>query len=232
MVLVVNPAPGSGASGSIRADTYSHNRFGSYVRNRTIPVNPQSARQTVVRSALSQLTTRWAQTLDQDQRDAWDLYAESVVMKNHVGQDVFLTGFNHYLRSNVPRLQMAEAVVDDGPTIFELPEADPTYAFTGSEATQVLTLAYDANLAWADETGGFLMHYQGKPQNPQRTFFNGPWRLLGRTVGETGVPPASPDLIGVQYAIAELQRQWVYARILRADGRISQMFQAEIPIDA
>ena len=72
-----------------------------------------------------------------------------------------------------------------------------------------------------------MLHYQGKPQNSQRTFFGGPWRLLGRTVGETGVPPAAPDLLGVQFAIAQGQRQWVYARILRADGRISQPFRAE-----
>ena len=232
MVLLREPAPGPGASGSVGNLTYSRNRFGAYARARTNPVNPNSARQVIVRSALSQLTTRWAQTLTQDQRDAWDLYGESVGMVNRLGITIFLTGFNHYLRSNVPLLQMAEAVVDDGPTIFEIPEADPTYAVTGSEATQVLTLVYDAGLAWADETGGFMIHFQGSPQNPQRTFFNGPWRLLGRTVGETGVPPASPDLLGVQFAIAEGQRQWVYARIARADGRISQPFQVDILVAA
>ncbi|MBA7648755.1 hypothetical protein ES703_56543 [subsurface metagenome] len=232
MVLVTTPAPGPGASGSVRADTYSHNRFGYYVRNRTVPVNPNTARQQVVRSALSQLTVRWSQTLTQDQRDAWDLYGESVAMKNAVGQTVYLTGFNHYIRSNVPLIQIGGTATDDGPVIFELPEADPTLAITASEAAQQIEFTFNNALAWANETGGWMFKYQGKPQNPQRTFFGGPYRMLQAVAGDDETPPTSPEAQGVQFAIAEGQRQWAYCRIRRLDGRISEPFSANILVGA
>lgn len=222
----------SGMSGSVNGTTHSHNRFGSYMRNRTFPINPNTGRQQAVRSALTQLTTRWSQTLTQVQRDAWKLYADTVVMKNKLGDNVFLTGFNHYLRSNIPIVVIAGTIVDNGPVIFELPEADPLYAVTGTEAGQSLSLVYDAALAWATETGGYMYHYQGSPQNPQRTFFAGPWRLLGMTSGVDGAPPASPDILGVQFAIAQNQRQWVYARIQRTDGRLSEPFRADVLVGA
>lgn len=233
MVLVASGPHGSGnASGSLGPDTYSHNRFGQYVRNRTKPINPNTARQIAVRSALTTLTDRWSQTVTAVQRAAWNLYGSSVVMKNKIGEDTLLTGFNHYLRSNVPLMVIAATPVDAGPVIFELPAKDPTYAVAGSEATQVLTLTYDAAMAWATETGGYMFHYQGSPQNPQRNFFGGPWRLLGMTSGVDGAPPASPDLLGVQFAIAEGQRQWVYARIARTDGRLSEPFSADVLVGA
>lgn len=228
MVLVASGPHGSGnASGSIGPDTYSHNRFGQYVRNRTKPVNPNTALQVAVRSILTQLTQRWSQVVTAAQRTAWDLYGSSVVMKNRLGEDMLLTGFNHYLRSNVSRLQAGATIIDPGPVIFELPEADPTFAVTGSEATQLLSFAFDVNLAWIDEDDAHLIKFQGSPQNPQRNFFGGPWRLLGTIDGDSVSPPTSPDDEAVAFAIAQGQRQWVYGRIARADGRLSEPFRAD-----
>lgn len=232
MKINTGPLGATQASGSFGGGVWARNRFGMYIRNHTVPVDPASARQQTVRAAMAQLITRWSQTLTGVQRTAWALYGSSTAMKDKFGADIYLTGMNHYLRSNLCRVQGILAPIDDGPTVFEIPGEDPTYAVTGSEATQVLTLTYDATEAWADETGGYLFHYQGKPQNAQREFFDGPWRLVGFTTGETGVPPAAPDLIGVQFAIAQAQKQWVYARILRADGRISQPFRAETAVAA
>lgn len=233
MVLVASgPFGGGSASGSIASSTYSHNRFGQYVRNRTTPVNPQSAAQVEVRAALAQLTTRWAQTLTQAQRDAWDLYGSNVTMKNKLGQDILLTGFNHYLRSNVILVIGGQAPVDAGPVLFELPDQDPTLAIAGSEATQQITVTYDDTLGWANETGAFMWFFQGIPQNAQRTFFGGPWRAMGGVSGVTGAPPPSPAVVAVTFAIAQGERQWLYARIGRADGRLSQRFQANVLIGA
>jgi hypothetical protein len=178
------------------------------------------------------LTTRWAQTLTQAQRDAWDLYGESVAMTNRLGQVIYLTGFNQFLRSNVILTTHTGLIRDDGPTIFELPDQDPTYAIVASEGSQVISSAYDAALAWANETGAFLWFFQGTPQNPQRTFFNGPWRFLGTQAGVDGAPPASPKDNVAQFAIAEGQRLWCYARIQRLDGRISEPFQVDILVGA
>ena len=212
-------------SGSIAGDTFARNRYGNYSRARTKPVNPNTARQTLIRSALSTLTARWSQTLTAAQRTAWNLYANSVAMKNRLGESVFLTGFNHYIRSNSFRVAYGKTPVDAGPVIFELPAKDPTFSITAAEGGQTINVAFDDTMDWDNETGGFLVYYQGSPQNAQRNFFAGPWKLLSFTAGETGVPVASPVAEASVYGIAEGQHIWVQARILRADGRISELFR-------
>jgi len=233
-VLVASGPHGSGnASGSIGADTYSHNRFGQYVRNRTKPVNPNTARQIAVRSALAQLTDRWAQILTDAQRTAWNLYAAGVVMKNALGEDILLTGFNHYLRSNVIAIQAGMTVVDDGPTVFELPDQDPLFSQTSSEATQAISFVFDDAAAWVDEDDAYLVKFEGMPQNPQRNFFAGPWRLIGTIAGDSASPPTTPDEeTPIPYAITEGQRLWCYGRIRRADGRLSAPFQSHALVSA
>ncbi len=219
-------------SGSIAGDTFARNRYGNYVRARTKPTNPNTALQVSIRATMALLTTRWAQTLTGAQRTAWNLYGSSVTMKNRLGENTFLTGFNHYIRSNIILKNLGAAPYDNGPTVFELPAQDPTLALTASEATQQLTITYDDTLDWDNENGGYLYFYQGQPQNAQRNFFGGPWRYLHAITGAAGAPVASPDVAAAVFAIAEDQRQWIYARIQRADGRLSEPFRADIAVGA
>jgi len=216
-----------GISGSIAGNTHARNRFGNYIRSRTKPVNPNTAAQQSIKASMAALTTRWAQTLTAAQRTAWNLYGASVAMKNRLGETVNLTGFNHYIRSNSWLQHVGGTLVDAAPTIFELPGQDPTLAVTASEATQILSVAYDDSLAWDNEDDGFLIVYQGQPQNAQRNFFNGPWKELDNVAGATAAPVASPLAAAAVFAIAEGQRLWVYARILLADGRLSEKFRAD-----
>lgn len=212
-------------SGSLAGNTFARNRYGNYVRARTKPVNPNTARQVAVRATMAFLTDRWSLTLTAPQRAAWDLYASNVNMKNKLGETIHLSGFNHYIRSNSIRHVHSLGHIDAGPVVFEIPEQDAAFAITASEATQQITYAYDDTLDWATETGGWMVLFQGQPQNPQRNFFAGPWRYATNVAGVDGAPPASPKIAGVPFAMAELQKQWCYARILRADGRISEPFR-------
>lgn len=216
-----------GMSGSIAGNTFARNRYGNYVRARTKPVNPRTDRQENVRASMSELTVQWSQTLTANQRTAWNLYGTSVSMKNKLGESVFLTGFNHFIRSNVMRNMIGLGVVADGPVLFELPAADPAFNCTASEATQEISFAYDAGMDWADENGGWLILHNGRPQNAQRNFFAGPFRYCSIVEGVNGAPPASPKVATATFAISEGQRIWVYARIIRADGRISEIFRAD-----
>jgi len=218
-------------SGSISGTTFARNRYGNYARARTKPVNPKTSGQQAVRAALTMMTDHWANTLTAAQRTAWNLYGSNVAMKNRLGETVYLTGFNHFIRSNSVLARFGATLVNAGPVVFELPETDPTLAVTGSEATQQLSIAFDNGLPWADENGAFIYFYQGTPQNGQRNFFAGPWRYLGGLGGVNGAPPASPALFTPKWAIAEGQHQWIYARIYRVDGRISEPFRADALID-
>lgn len=217
-----------GMAGSIAGTTFARNRSGSYARARTKPVNPNTAGQQAVRNAFGDLTTRWSAVLTAVQRTAWNLYASNVVMLNRLGENINLSGFNHYLRSNSILLRSALTLVDDGPTIFELPAQDGTYAVTISEATQLISNTFDETAPWANEDEGFMFIFQGSPQNAQRNFFAGPWNLAGKIDGDGITPPTSPTTLACPTVCTEGQRVWTYARVLRADGRVSTPFRADV----
>jgi hypothetical protein len=214
-------------SGSIAGDTFARNRYGNYNRARTKPTNPNTARQVAARSSIAFLCDCWSSTLTAAQRTAWGLYAEGVVVTNRLGESMKLSGFNHFIRSNSIRKMVGESIISAGPTIFEIPDHDPTFAISASEATQQISFTFDNTLAWASETGGFLFKFVGQPQNAQRNFFGGPWRYCGVVDGDDMTPPSSPDAEDSPFAIAEGQHLWAYARISRLDGRLSEMFRAD-----
>jgi len=213
-------------SGSIAGNTHARNRFGNYIRARTKPVNPNSAKQSLVRSIIQTLTARWSQTLTAVQRTAWKTYADNVNMHNKLGEVVHLSGFNHYIRSNHWFARMGRTLVDAGPTVFELPETDPTMSITISEATQQVTMTFDDTLPWCSEDDAMIVILQSPGMNPQRNFFGGPWTGRSAKVGASGVPVTSPQDYASITVATELQRVWVKFRILRADGRLSQPFTA------
>ena len=213
-------------SGSMAGNTFARNRYGNYVRARTKPINPNTAKQVLVRAVMAELTTRWAQTLSDAQRVAWNLYGSSVKMKNKLGEDIYLTGYNHYIRSNSWFLRMGRTVVDDGPTVFELPAMDPIMSVACSEATQQVTMTFDDTMDWCSEDDSMLVILQSQGQNPQRNFFAGPWTGRSAKIGASGVPVASPMDYASITVLTEGQRFWSKFRILRADGRLSEPFTA------
>ena len=219
-------------SGSIGGNTFARNRYGNYVRSRTKPINPNSAGQQVVRSAVSFLADRWSQTLTSAQRAAWDLYGASVAMTNKLGESVYLSGFNHYIRSNAILKRSGRTVVDAGPTVFELPAIDPTFSMAAAQTDNMGTFTYDDTMDWANENDGWLHMFMGQPQNPQRNFFDGPWKLYAAVAGSLGSPPSSPGSTSAPFAMSTGQRVWVYGRIHRADGRMSSPFRANCVVTA
>lgn len=218
--------------GSMAGNVYSRNRYGAYMRARTKPTNPNTARQAAVRGYMQNLTTRWAQTLNAAQRAAWNLYGSNVVMTNRLGESINLSGYNHYVRSNTWRLDLGQTIVDAGPTVFELPEGDGTIAIAASEATQQVTVTFDDGLDWCSEDDAGIMILQGIPQNAQRNFFGGPFRGRSAKMGNAGAPIVSPQDFAAIVPFAEGQHLWVQFRVLRADGRLSAPFRANVHVGA
>lgn len=215
-------------SGSIGGTTYARNRFGNYSRSRTKPVNPQSAYQGSVRGIFAELAERWSATLTATMRTAWNAYGNAVAMKNRLGEVTYMTGFNHYLRSNSIRFRQFSTYADAGPTVLSLPETDATLAVVCSVATQDLSVSFDVGLPWWADAGSRMIIEMGQPQLASRNFFNGPWKLAG----PVAVGQPSPKSIPVAYTVALGQKIWIYARILRADGRLSEPFRASVVVTA
>lgn len=212
------------ASGSLNGTVFSHNRFGMYVRQRSTPVNPSTQRQQDVRSTFTSLVADWSEVLTQAQRDAWNLYGNSVEVLNKVGDPVNLTGLNHFVRSNSVILQCGFPQVNDGPTTFSLPSVDPTLVATASEGTQLLSLAFDVLLDWLDEDDAGLAILMASPKGVGVNFLGGPMRYAGVLEGDSVTPLTSPQTMAVPFVVTEDQKTQVQARIIRADGRVSAPF--------
>ena len=86
----------SGAQGSTVA---SHNRYGPYLRNRTIPVNPNTAEQQNERNNLATISAAW-RTLTSAQRAAWTAEALSVTLYDRLGRAYTPTGHQYFVSIN------------------------------------------------------------------------------------------------------------------------------------
>jgi hypothetical protein len=215
-------------SGSVGGVTAARNRNGNYFRARTKPVNPNSTSQVFARSIIGTLSQAWRTDLTAAKRIAWNSYANAVAMKNKLGEVTYLSGFNHFVRSNAVLLQSGKGLISAGPTVMALPEKDPTLAVAGSVATQKLTLTVDAGQPWALEANAFLQVEQGSPQNETRNFFAGPWKYCGE------IPQAAPLVLTLDavYTLVLGQKTWIACRIVRADGRVSEVMYASCIVAA
>lgn len=211
--------------GAIAGTVFSKNRYGSYARNLTVPVNPGTPAQTKIRAVMGQVRAGWFDLASQAQRDAWAVYATNVPVQNRLGESITLTGWNMFARTNAAALYNDLDFVLDAPTDFSLAEQDATLAIAVSEATQLISVSFDAGMDWVDENDSQLLIYASRPQNPTVNFFKGPYLIAGMISGDSVTPPTSPETMALPFAAVEGQKIFVQARILRADGRLSEPFR-------
>lgn len=219
------------ASGSLAGVTAGHNSAGYYLRNRTVPVNPNTAFQLQARAAFTDLVNRWLTTLTSAQRASWALYAANVPITNALGETIFISGQNWYVACNTPRIQAASKLsaaisyVDAGPNLFnrgDFPTPVPAW-----DETSGLSLVFNASADWANEDDAAMLIYQGRPVNATRNYFKGPFRLIGAILGDSITPPTSPDTISAATLAAQgfsiAADQGVHTKVIvaRADGRLS-----------
>lgn len=211
-------------SGSVGGLTASHNAGGMYFRARTIPTDPGTVYQTVIRNAMSLLTARWSNVLTSVQRAAWDLYGDNVPVTNRLGDPTHISGISHYTRSNVPRIQASLAIVDDGPTTFTLASQEAAN-YTASEATQLISVTFLDTQPWCDVDGDAMLIFASRPQQASINFFKGPYRLAGAIEGDSVSPPTSPETLAAPFPFVEDHRIFTQARMSLADGRLSAPFR-------
>lgn len=210
----------SQASGSVAGLTFAHGRAGMTVRSRSNPVNPDTARQRAVKHAVARLGPIWGQVLNQDERDAWNLYGSNVVMTNVLGQAFHLTGQNHFLRANIPRIQSAISVLTIAPTVFDLGTFTAPFISGAIEPLQRFNITIAFSDDWASNAGGHMLIYEGRPTGPGHEFFKGPYRFAGSIDGPITPPPSSSTFTSV-WGLSALNLLWVHARVIQVDGRLS-----------
>lgn len=212
------------ASGSVGGITYSHNAGGMYQRARAIPTNPNTPEQQTIRGAVTSLTNLWINSLSPAQRSLWETYAANVSVLNRLGEPIFLSGLNMYVRSNVPRIQGGDPRVDNGPTTFDIGDySNPSFAI--DEAANEVDVTFTDTDTWVDEDDTAMMIWASRPQNTTINFFKGPYRFAGKIDGDSITPPTSPAVIALPFPVIAGQRVFVRANVTRADGRLSAPFR-------
>lgn len=170
-------------SGSLAGQTSSRNRFGQYRRTRAKPVNPASAAQVEARTRLSAFATAW-RGLTQAQRDAWNSYAAETSVVDRLGQTIFLTGLQWYVRVNstigtVNDLAGSPAIaVRSLPPVGLNPPPGITFALALATAAWTVTMAEALN----EETFGLLE--LSLPKSTGVNFCND-YRTIGLVAPET-----------------------------------------------
>lgn len=206
----------SGKQGSI---VFSHNKGGAYIRNRVVPVDPQSQWQQLQRNWMSQFVSRWHNVLTQAERDAWETYAANVPRVNRIGLPHHLTGINWYVAMNTFRIQGGRTIVDTAPGTFIMSSYTMLTSLVASEAAQTVSVVFDNTETWADDEGCMNI-YLSRPQNVTRNFFKGPYRHADTIVGNTATPPTSPYAAATAFAFVQGQRIFLRANVCEASGII------------
>lgn len=211
-------------SGSIGGITGAHNKGGLYLRARSVPSNPGSPQQSDIRSTVAQLSNLWLNELTAEQREAWKTYAEAVLLPSPLGDQRVVTALNHYIRSNVPRIQAGLARIDDAPAFQSIGDyTNPSFTVDGDDDEASIT--FDNTDSWASETGSAMLIYLSRPANPTINYHTGPYRYAGRINGATGTPPSSPATIELPFPCDAGQRIFLRANVTRVDGRLGAAFR-------
>lgn len=208
------------ATGSIGGLTWSKSPSGHILRARSQITNPGTPAQNAQRSLLRTVNARWGHALSPAQRDAWNLYAANVPLRGKLGDDEFLSGHQHYVRTNTARLLAGLDLVDDGPTDYTLSTFTlPALAVDAN--TNSVDVTYDSDDAWFRDLGGAMLLSASRPHqatvNKIRTGYQ-PITMIPGTGGPILEMPANRTL---PHPAAPGTKVFFNLKSTRSDGRIS-----------
>jgi hypothetical protein len=174
-------------SGSSGGTTASHNRFGSYFRARTIPVNPRTPIQTLRRELLAGLSADW-RTLTQPQRTDWDALAMQISKTDSLGNTYNPTGQQTYVGNNSLRVFAGTATVDAAPALDSPPILTswaPTMTITAGVVTSMSAIFTPTPLG----AGNRIAIYATGVISPGRSYIKpSEYRLLTVTAANATSP--------------------------------------------
>ncbi len=179
------------ASGSVAGTTYSRNRYGSYMRNRAMPTNPSTAKQSVVRARLGNLAQQW-RALTAGQRTAWITQAATTTLVDSLGQQYSPSGPQFFTGLNSNRVALGLAIATTPPA--EGTQAVITAASaTAVGASGVVTVTFAPAIA----AGSFYELQATAPVSAGRSFFG---RSQFKTLGYLASTDNSPYVATAPYA--------------------------------
>lgn len=208
----------SAISGSMNGTTFSRNSSGAYMRNRTVPVNPNTELQVQTRAGFTNASISWRDLGDAEQA-AWKTYAQNSPVTNRIGDVIHLSGFGQYMALNGFRAFLGLSPVTNAPIIFGSAAAVTALTLTIDETANEIdiTVMAGGSATINDIYGVWISNPVGTGQN----FYKGPWNYVGQRTGVTlTTTPTTPP-----FQVTAGQQYFVKLRYQDADNRLSPTFQ-------
>lgn len=129
------------ASGSIGGTVYSRNRYGTYIRTRAIPVNPNTSHQQKIRGILAARSQEW-RDLDDDTRNQWVTWAAINPFTDVLGNSQVLQPNAAFVRLNMLLTHVGDEVIES-PPVGAAPDALTSFSFVASKTLESCVLTYE-----------------------------------------------------------------------------------------
>ena len=137
-------------SGSQGNTVASHNKFGSYLRNRVIPADPATVKQLAIRALLQSISEIW-RALSDAQRLPWTFLGDQMVRLDAQGQSYTLTPLQAFTSINMNRNLLGLGIENDAPA-FNVPAQVYTFVLAADGAEpESMTVTSDVSLGAADK---------------------------------------------------------------------------------
>jgi hypothetical protein len=190
----------------IAATVFTKNKAGASIRNRVTPINRKSSGQTNRRQILASLSAQW-RGLTEAERLSWNNASASFPQTDNLGQTIFLTGEQIFVRCNANLLLTGNAQITSAPT----PTSFAVLTFTSATISAgggTVALAFTPTVP-----AGYEMVVRGAaPVSAGKSFIpDSAFRFL------KSIAPAqtSPQALGTEYeavfgSIANAEDQKIY----------------------
>lgn len=223
--MKIIPALTGPMSGKLGGMVASRNRGGQYFRRKAVPVNPDSNRQTAVRSNFATLISLWNNSLSDADRASWTQWAANTPRIDSLGQTHILTGQNAFLGSNTLRLLAGLPMVNAISGPYNRGEtSNVSVAVFGNLPPVAVDISMTFSAPASDD--GDTLVFFGRPQNNSVNFYKGPWRFAEAVTFSTNTPISgiTIDDTNWPFAIPENSRLPIRVVNIFDDGRYTDAF--------
>jgi len=176
--------------GKIAATVFTKNKAGASIRNRVTPINRRSVGQTEQRQSLASLSAQW-RGLTEAQRLSWNNSGASFPQTDNLGQTIFLTGAQLFIRCNANLILTGNVQITSAPT----PTSFDVLSFTAIAAdasSGVVSLTFTPTVP-----AGFEMVVRATaPVSPGKSFIPG---SAFRFIKAIAPAATSPQVLTAEY---------------------------------
>lgn len=150
--------------GTIAATTYARNKGGAVIRNRIVPINRRSNLQSTRRQILASLSSSF-RGLTQTQISGWNSAALNFPISDNLGQTIYLSGQQLYVRFNANLGLIGAAAITNAPAPTSFAIIALT-TLTATAGTGAITVAFSPTVP----AGYALAMFATRPLSAGKSF--------------------------------------------------------------